>query len=121
MRYKAKDYATALAELVIDSKVDKKKIMDRFLDLLKKNNDMGKAKKIVAESERIILNKKGNKKVVLQMAREIDNKNIVKSFSKEGDVVEKEINPALIAGVKVIINGEKQLDFSLKHKLEKMF
>ena len=73
MKHKIKDYATALSELIMESNSDKKKFIGRFLDLLRKNNDMGKAKKIVVMTEDIILNKKDNKKVVLQMARKIKN------------------------------------------------
>ena len=104
MKHKIKDYATALSELIMESNSDKKKFIGRFLDLLRKNNDMGKAKKIVVMTEDIILNKKDNKKVVLQMARKI--KNLENLFAKKNDIVEEKINPELVAGVKIVVNGE---------------
>ena len=63
--------------------------------------------------------KSGNKKIVLEMARQ--NKVILKSVIKKNDVVEEKINPELIAGIKIIIDNERQLDFSLKNKLDKIF
>ena len=36
-------------------------------------------------------------------------------------MVKEKINPELIAGIKVMINNNKQLDFSLKNKLDNIF
>ena len=122
MKNKVKIYAAALAELIMETKpASQKKIADNFFKLIVKNNYAAKAGEIVALAEDIILKKKGNKKIILQTARKIDGKRVIKSFIKEGDVVESEINPEIIAGIKVIINNEKQLDFSLKNKLDKIF
>jgi len=110
MKIKAKDYAKALVDI---KKFDAK----HFLRILQKNGDTKKLKEIVLLTEKLLLEKSGNKKVIIEMAR----KAAVKLSLKKGDVVEEKINPDLIAGVKIIIDGEKQLDFSLKNKLEKIF
>ena len=95
------------------------KIVENFLTLLKKNQDIKKAKEIVALTENILLKKTGNKKVMLEMARK--NSVVLRSVIKKNDIVEEKINPALIAGIKIIIDEEKQLDFSLQKKLNKIF
>ena len=105
----------------MDEKIDEKKIVSNFLKLLVKNNTMAKAGEIVALAENIILKKRGNKKIILETARIIDSKNAVKSFTKKGDVIQGKINSELIAGLRVVIDGEKQLDYSLKHKLDQIF
>ena len=43
-----------------------------------------------------------------------------KSFIKKGDIVQEKINPALVAGVKIIVDGNRQLDLSLLSKLNKI-
>ena len=119
MKIKPKIYAEALVGLMIEKKP--KDVVGRFLKLLEKNGDISKAKKIIEKTESILLKKKGHKKVLLETAREIDNRNLMKLFFKEGDAVDYKINKDLIAGIKVTINGESQLDFSLQRKLEKLF
>ncbi len=123
MKIKPRIYAIALADIVMDKKnaSNEKRIIHSFLRLLEKNRDMKKAKEIISLVEAIFFEKTGNKKVILEMARKIDTKNILKDFIKKGDVIEEKINPKLIAGIKIIINNEKQLDFSLQKKIQEIF
>jgi F0F1-type ATP synthase delta subunit len=122
MKYKPKIYAEALADSLSEKKspIDGKKIVNNFLKLLEKNQDMKKAKEIVALAEALLLKKSGNKKVVLETARKGAVRDFVNTFAKKGDMVEEKINPAIIAGIKIIVNNEKQLDFSLSSKLSKL-
>ncbi len=118
-KYKAKTYAEALANL--DVKADEKKVVNNFLRLLERNGDMKKAPEIITQTEKLLLKKSGNKKVVLQLARKAADKDIKGEFAKKGDIVQEKINPSLIAGIKVIVDGNKQLDLSLLHKLNNIF
>lgn len=105
MKYKAKDYARAIAGVKkFDPKV--------FLRLLEKNGDLKKAKAIIAELEKL-----NHRKVVIETARKTKT---TWDFGKN-DIVEEKVNLELVAGAKITINGEKQIDFSLKNKLEKIF
>src|SRR3989344_1143796 len=113
MKYKAKEYAKAIAQI---EKFDARK----FFQLLLKNGDLKKAKEIVRLAEKFILAKSGNKKVVLETARKTGSQEIAKKIIAKGDIVEEKINPALVAGVRVIINDERQLDFSLQKKLQQI-
>ncbi len=111
MKVKPKLYAQAI--------VDARKFnMGNFLRLLEKNGDMKKLKHITALVEKMLLAKSGNQKIMLETARALHKKFKV---GKRGDVVEEKINPDLIAGIKIIVNGEKQLDFSLQKKLNEIF
>ncbi|MEK7061652.1 MAG: F0F1 ATP synthase subunit delta [Patescibacteria group bacterium] len=125
MKYKPKDYATALIELILKKTTlsQEKKISDNFLNLLEKNGDIGKAKKIIALVEVLFFKKTGRKKIILQTARKMssEQKGLLESLVKKGDIVKEEINKELIAGVKIIINNEKQFDASMKKKLENIF
>ncbi len=118
-RYKSKIYAEALVNSFF-GKADDKKIVNNFLKLLEKNQDLKKAREIIALAESLFLKKLGNKKIILETARKVDAKNLIKSFVKKGDIVEEKINSKLIAGIKIIVNNNKQLDFSLASKLNKI-
>ncbi len=121
MKYNVKDYAIALADVMLGPKISDKKIADNFFKVLEKNRQLKNAKKIVELAQKYYLEKKGNKSVLLETARKTDVKSVLKSILKNGDAVEEKINPELIAGIKVIINNEKQLDFSLHKKLQEIF
>ena len=119
MRYRPKNYASALVD-AMSGNVGDKKIVANFLALLQKNGDVKKANQIIMLAEKLLLKKTGNHTIMLETARKVDAKELVKSFAKKGDVIEEKINPALIAGVKIIIDSEQQLDNSLLAKLNKL-
>ena len=121
MKYKPKKYAEALINSLSDKEVDDNKIKNNFIKLLEKNGDMKKAKEIVALAEKLFLEKMGNKKVTIETARKVDIKDFAKKFVKKGDIVQEKINSQLIAGLKVIVDNDKQLDLSLAKKLENIF
>ncbi len=105
MKYKAKEYARAIVQA-------KKFNLQNFLRLLEKNGDVKKLKEIV-----VLIGKMKYRNVVIETARNVKTN---WRFGKN-DRVEEKINPELVAGARITINGEKQLDFSLKNKLDKVF
>ncbi len=121
MKYKAKIYAEALVSVLLEKERDYKKISNNFFEILQKNGDLKKAREIMLLAEIIFHKKTGKRKIILETARKIQRKNILKDFFQEGDLVQEKINPELIAGIKIIINNESQLDFSLKNKLQQIF
>src|SRR3989344_8047691 len=121
MKYKPRMYAQALADSIIGKRADGKKIAVNFLTHLKKNGELKKAKEILTLVQALLLKKTGNKKVIFLTARNIDVKPLMDSFVKKGDSVQQKINPHIVAGVKIIVDDNKQLDLSLLHKLENIF
>jgi len=119
MKYPAKIYAKALMELMLEK--DTKKQVAAFLDFLAKNGDMKKAGQVIFLAENLFYERTGKRKIIIETARRIEKKNLLKDFFQEGDMVKEKINPELIAGIKVMINNNKQLDFSLKNKLDNIF
>ncbi len=105
MKHKAKEYSKALVQV-------KKFNLKNFLRVLEKNGDTKKLKEIVAMAEKMMY-----RKITIETARKVK----VAWPKKKNDLIEEKINPSLIAGVKITVNGERQLDFSLKNKLEKIF
>jgi F0F1-type ATP synthase delta subunit len=122
---KVKLYAKALAEIILQkhTPAEEKKIVDNFLKLLEKTGMEKKAKEIIVLAEGFILRKHGNSKITFETARKASalQKKLLQSIAKEGDIVNERISPELIAGVKIIINNEKQFDGSLQKKLQNIF
>jgi len=101
---------------------DNAKMVAGFLELIKKNKDEKKLKEILKLAEKIYFKKTGNKKIVLESARPQNFKNseLINSLVKKGDVVLEKINKELLAGVKIVVNEERQLDMSLLKKLQEI-
>lgn len=129
MKIKPKIYAEVLSQIMAEKKgaAEKEKIVEKFLRLLEKNGDMGKAKEILSLAENLFIKKTGRRKVVVETARKADlpagrqaKKSLFDELLMAGDIVQEKINPELIAGIKIIIN-DQQLDLSLQSKLNKIF
>ncbi len=125
MKYQPKFYAQAFAELAGKklSPAEEKHIVNNLLQAVKRNGDERQLPKILAAAEKLLREKDGRRKVVLESARPLHSatRKDLSEFLLSNDVVEEKINPALVAGVKVIVNDETQLDFSLASKLKKLF
>ena len=124
MKYKTKDYAQALVEILSDKKaLSDKKLLEGFVKLLERQNDLKKSNEII-DLAKFLLAKKNNKKsVVFESARKLSDtqrKTLLKSTAT-GDIVIEKINPELIAGVKIIVDNEKQLDQTLLKKINNLF
>lgn len=116
---KTKLYAKALAEVLSGKKVDEKKVVNNFVKVLVSAGLEKKAKEILSLAEDILLAKQGKRKITFQTARKMTagQKKVLQSVAKEGDIINEKISPELIAGVKIIINNEKQFDNSMLSKL----
>ncbi|MCX6721440.1 MAG: F0F1 ATP synthase subunit delta [Candidatus Staskawiczbacteria bacterium] len=121
MKIKPRIYAQALAELMLDKKVEDKKIVDNFLKLLEKNRDIRKTKEILNLAEALFVKKTGRRKIVVETARKMNvkQKDLVQSITQQGDIVSEKTNKELIAGIKIIIN-DNQLDLSMLNKLNNL-
>jgi F0F1-type ATP synthase delta subunit len=122
MKIKSKIYAQALVELMLGNKTSEEEteIADKFLKFLEKNGDLRRVKEIISLAEDLFIKKTGRRKIILETARRVPEKEIIEKISQTGDIVKKKINKDLIAGIKIIINDE-QLDMSMKNKLNKLF
>jgi len=126
---KIKLYARALAEILAKSDFAKSstaeegKIIKNFVKVLVSAGLEKKANEILELAEEMLLAKQGKKKIVFETARKIttNQKKMLEGIAKKGDLIKEKINPELIAGVKIIINNNRQFDSSLKNKLQKIF
>ncbi|MCL4405495.1 MAG: F0F1 ATP synthase subunit delta [Patescibacteria group bacterium] len=124
MKYPAHIYATALAKAIAAAPSEKaEQIAKNFISLVQRNGDASSLRKILEETSRYVRRDSGIRKVTIESARELSaqNKKEIAKFVKPGDIVVENINPELVAGVRVIIDDELQLDETLKGKLDKIF
>lgn len=122
MKYSPESYALALSGSLEKSK-DKELIISNFLKLVKKNGDQKLLPKIFDRFKKIEIRKKGGSHIRIEFAREPSEselESITEKF-KSRDWIETHLNPLLVAGVRITLNGEKELDNSLARKLHKLF
>jgi F0F1-type ATP synthase delta subunit len=124
MRYSLKNYAEALAAAIYGVELDRKDaIIRNFLALLRKSGDETHAEKIVGATEHILHKKDGLREIVFESARPLEraNRKLLSEIAKTKDVIALRVNPDLVAGVRIVIDGEREFDGSLKGKLDKIF
>ena len=117
--------AKALADLSLEKMtVEKEKeVAGEFVKLLLQHKMISKSDKIISLTQDYMLQRKGGKIVSIETARNMNasQEKMISGFIKQNDKVSYNINPDIIAGIKITINNEKQLDFSLRKKLEETF
>lgn len=111
MKYAPDIYAQAFLETKPDLK--------RFLEVVAKNGDFSRIDAILAATEKRIVHEHGGRMIELEYARQSAESNKFKFTAK--DRVHTSINPSLVAGVRITIDGEQEFDGSLQHKLQKLF
>ena len=120
---KTKLYAQALAEVLAKKGVDEKKVASNFTKILISAGLEKKSTDILDLAEDFLLAKQGKRKITLETARKMtpSQKKLMSGFVKQGDIVKEKINPELIAGLKILINNEKQFDASMLKKINNLF
>lgn len=111
MKYAPSIYARAFLETKPDVK--------NFLRVVAKNGDFQRIDTIVEAIEAQAAKDRGGHMVELEFARETPLRQKFTFTAK--DLIRTSINPFLVAGVRVTIDGEKELDMSLRRKLNKLF
>lgn len=124
MRYSPLIYAKALREVLSQTDTDRhSEIVKKFVSVMSKNGDLAQGGKVLARLEEIFVMESGGKPVKIEIARELPADELEKLKKQFGnnDRIEVLINPALIAGVRITMNGERELDHSMASRLRKIF
>lgn len=124
MNYTPELYAEALiASWDTAEEKDRKDLPSRFLKILKKHGNIKQASKVLDIVTRKLTLRGGGNVVELEFAREPSEKilRLVAEFLTKKDFVKSSINPSIGAGVRITVNEEQELDYSLEHKLKQMF
>lgn len=124
MKYTPDLYAKAFLETVfVASEKKQRELLHRFLKIIKKNGDWPLIEKIFQKVSRAVVKARGGRIVILEAARRVPQQMLEKlqsSFSAS-DLILTQIRPELLAGVRVLIDEEEQLDVTLRQKLRKLF
>jgi F0F1-type ATP synthase delta subunit len=131
MKYSVQQYAKALVAALRNPHAEQGAISRNFLALARRNGDEALLKKIVGEAGRLARageesktgGRTGVREVVIESARPLNasQKKVIHAFVKFHDIVHEKIDPALVAGVKIIVNDELQFDGTLHAKLNTLF
>ena len=120
MRYSLNNYVGAFSQIA--KTTSREKVVEGFVKLLKKTGDIKHSQKIIQAIHQKLVNEKGGKWVNVEVAREsaLKKEKLRHKFS-EKDHVDFKINSELVAGVRITIDGESELNNSLQNKLSKLF
>jgi len=124
MKYSLKNYGQALAEVVLEKRnLSQGDPTRNFIKMLRRSGDEAHADKIIKEAERILRKEDGTRSVVFESARPLGvaRQKSLAIFSRSGDAVSYRTDSRLIAGVRILIDDEREFDGSLKGKLDKLF
>lgn len=124
MKYSPKVYAKSFCEVALRAKSQKEidRYINNLLSLVETSRDQRGLKDIYSAIEKIVIQKTNSRKLVIESARPLNDENEkkLKLFIKPSDRVEKVISKQLIAGIKVTINDELQLDNSFSRKIKNL-
>ncbi len=116
-------YADALLAVSKETK-NAGKLIEKFIEAIKKNNDWARRTQILEACEKKWRHLHGKSLITIESARPLSSEQqskLTNQWKNKNSDIEYKINNSLIAGVKVIINEEKQFDVSLKRKLATLF
>jgi len=122
MTFRPTQYARAFLESIAEG-VPYVVAKEHLLNLLAKNGDTHRAAHVVYEIEKLEVVKQGGMMVQVEFAREpqrLDEEKIRGQFTM-ADRITSRINPELIAGTRITLNDESELDLSLAGKMRMLF
>lgn len=123
MRYLPRHFVDATAELLNESSADKQReIIANLPKILAKKKLTKHLPKILAAIEQKMVNQKGGRMIDVILAQKTEqSESKIKDACHKEDLIKITENKNLIAGAKIIINREYQLDCSLAGRLQKIF
>ena len=123
MKYTPEIYARAVREAIDEAPAgERDKVFKRFVQAVARKGDARKLPAVVRELERSDVHAKGGRMVTIEFARPLGGgTSKFRNLLKSEDCLENQINPDLIAGARITIDEERELDFSLARRLNKMF
>lgn len=124
MRFRVQDYAGAFREALSSAPAAMQgELLRRFLNVVRKHGGRSRIGEIVRTIEALEVRERGGRWIELEFARPMDNRILgrFRTRTTRRDHLNVRINPGLVAGVRITMDGEIEFDHSLKRKLEKLF
>lgn len=123
MKYPPSVYARALYDVCGSSPLgEREAIVQNFKKTVKKNGDIYQHKKIIHEFEKLLVHDRGGRMITIEFARALPEAFIekVRKFFPVHDHIEVVIAPMLVAGMRVLIDGEHEFDNSFYRKVTRL-
>lgn len=114
-------YAEAFVAVALMSE---EKAARGLVSAIRRHNDWARRGKILEACEQAWRKIEGKSLLTIESARPLAREQVAKlahRFPRSAYDVEEKVNPSLVAGAKLIIDGERQFDGSLKRKIDKLF
>lgn len=125
MAYTPKQYAESFVGAVTRAQgKDVDVAIQRFIALMRKNSDWSRRKKIVERIEDEWRKKEGRSLATIVSARPLtvgDRQKIRERFPEDRYDLKEEVRPEIMAGVRIEIDRESQIDATLAGIFKKMF
>jgi len=123
MKITPKQYAISLYESTKNvDEVEINKRIKRFINILKKNNDLSLVDKIIDKFHECYREERNISKIEITSNAKMDSailNKIIHKFNNQIEVEEK-INKSLIGGMVIKINDDTLIDGSVKRKLKEL-
>ena len=115
-------YAKAFRKALYEDKASEEELVRNLSRAVLRHGQMGQWPRIARQvSEELVHHHKG-KWITVETARSLkiaQRKKVEEAFS-EKDYIEEHMRPELIAGMRIVVDGEREYDGSLKRKLDKL-
>lgn len=124
MKYSFEIYARAFERAIAEAPAGKEEsFVKNLVALANRNGDGPALKKISAEVLKRLTAKGKIRAVKIVSARPLkeESRRKLKLAVGQADAWEEEIDPRLVGGIKIIVNGEKVLDNSFRSSLDNLF
>ena len=120
MKYPPHIYAQTVTALIAQG-ISEQEVVRGLARMIEKNGDAIHMTKIGRAVEQALVKQNGGKWVEIELARSLERASqVTESFSAK-DHVETSINPSLIAGARITINNEEEIDLSFERKVKDLF
>lgn len=124
MKYTIQQYGAALCVLLYNkSDAERRVILANLFSLLRKNRELQRLGLILQETERRLLKKEKTRKVEVETPSLL-SENIKKEIEKvlgQNTLLKERIVPDLLAGMRILVDGEILIDATAKRRLYKLF
>lgn len=124
MKYQETVYAKALLQALRGkSESEKKEVAKNFLNVLKKNSDLNRLNSILDKVEIQYLKDEKIRKLSVESASPLskDSREEIKSSLGGKVLLEERVRPELLAGARIILDGEILIDATAFGRLAKIF
>lgn len=125
MKYRVDMYAAALADVLANARTreEEKKALANFTKLAIRNGEAARIAKILSRTEEFLAKRGAGDLVTVETARPLSPalRREIEAHVPKKTLVRETITPALGAGVRITVNGSRELDATLKSRLDRLF